>query len=379
MMRIALDYTAALTQHAGIGRYVRELARALIPLLGSQEELVLWHGRVVAPVAREWPESAPVREVELPFSPTWVTRLWQRLRVPLPLERFTGSLTVSHGPDFVAPPSRAPCLVTVHDLSFIVVPQYAHPRLRVYLATAVPRSVRRASAVITVSEQVRREVVEYFGLPAERVIAIPHGVTSCLGPLREEEARDTLSRLGVHEPYFLMVGTIEPRKNHLGALEAFAMLASRYPEVSLVVVGRPGWLSEPIMRALHEAAARLPVRYLGPVTNRDLAALYSRSLALVYPSWYEGFGLPILEAMACGTCVITTGGGAPAEMAGDAALTITPGQPETLADAMERLIADAALRQRLAECGKRRAAAYSWDRTARLHLELYRQISEGAG
>jgi len=374
-MRVALDYTAALTQQAGIGRYVRELAQALVSLLVDQGELVLWHGRLTRSCHGQWPEDTPVREVELPLPPVWVTRLWQRLRLPLPLEHFTGQLSVSHGPDFVIPPSRAPSVVTIHDLSFLVAPQYTHPRLRAYLTAAVPRSLQRASAVIAVSEQVRREVIEHYGLPAERVIAIPHGVASGLAEPPDNQAQGTLARLGVREPYFLMVGTIEPRKNHLAALDAFALLASRHPDLSLVIAGRPGWLAEPIMRAIHEAGARLPVRYLGPVADADLPALYARSVALVYPSWYEGFGLPVLEAMACGTVVITSEGGAPAEVAGDAALAVPPDRPEALAEAMERIVNDSALRGRLAKEGRRRAASFSWERAARQHLELYRRLA----
>jgi glycosyltransferase involved in cell wall biosynthesis len=374
-MRVALDYTAALTQQAGIGRYVRELAQALVLLLVDQDELVLWHGRLTRSCHGQWPEDTPVREVELPLPSVWVTRLWQRLRLPLPLEHFTGQLSVSHGPDFVIPPSRAPSVATIHDLSFLVAPQYAHPRLRAYLTAAVPRSLRRVSAVIAVSEQVRREVIEHYDLPAERVIAIPHGVTSGLAEPPEGQAQGTLARLGVREPYFLMVGTIEPRKNHLAALDAFALLASRHPDLSLVIAGRAGWLAEPIMRAIHEAGARLPVRYLGPVADADLPALYARSVALVYPSWYEGFGLPVLEAMACGTVVITSEGGAPAEVAGDAALAVPPDRPEALAEAMERIVNDSALRGRLAKEGRRRAASFSWERAARQHLELYRRLA----
>lgn len=374
-MRVALDYTAALTQQAGIGRYVRELAQALVSLFGDQGELILWHGRLPASCRSQWPEDAPVREVELPPPPIWVTRLWQRLRLPLPLERFTGQLSVSHGPDFVIPPSRAPSVVTIHDLSFLLSPQHAHPRLRAYLTAAVPRSLQRASAVIAVSEQVRREVIEYYNLPPNQVVAIPHGVTSGLTAPADDQAQRTLARLGVREPYFLMVGTIEPRKNHLATLDAFALLASRYPDLSLVIAGRPGWLAEPIMRAIHEASARLPVRYLGPVADADLPALYARSVALVYPSWYEGFGLPVLEAMACGAAVITSEGGAPAEVAGDAALAVPPDRPEALAEAMERIVNDSALRGRLAKEGRRRGASFSWERAARQHLELYRRLA----
>ncbi|MCM8749756.1 glycosyltransferase family 4 protein [Thermomicrobiaceae bacterium CFH 74404] len=376
-MRVALDYTAALTQQAGIGRYVRELAQALAPLFEPEERLVLWHGRLPKRCAGPRPGGAAVQDVELPLSPEWVTRLWQRLRAPLPLEWFTGPLGLSHGPDFVVPPSRAPSVVTIHDLSFLVVPQYAHPRLRAYLSAAVPRSLQRVSAVIAVSEQVRQEVIEHYRLPPERVVAIPHGVTTGLAAPPVDQSRRTLDRLGIREPYFLMVGTVEPRKNHMTALEAFSLLAPRYPGLALVIAGRPGWLSDPVMQAIRAAGARLPVRYVGPVADGDLPALYARSVALIYPSWYEGFGLPVLEAMACGTAVITSVGGAPAQVAGEAALVVPPGRPEALAEAMERVIDDSALRQRLVQEGQRRVPSFSWERAARQHLELYRRVARG--
>ena len=375
-MRLGLDVTAALAQSAGIGRYVRELVKALLPSLASGEKVVLWHGRLARRKLLTRPVSSAISEIELPLPPAWVTRLWHRVQVPIPLEHFTGRLTVSHGPDFVAPPSRAPCIVTVHDLSFVVVPEYAHPQLRSYLTTALPRSLRRASAVITVSEQVRQELLDHYRLQPDLVVTIPHGVSTTLMLPADVDTEQVLSRLGVCQPYFLMVGTIEPRKNHLGALKAFVQLAERHPEASLVVTGAPGWLSEPILRALGEAAARHSVRLLGPVPDRDLAVLYSRCAALVYPSWYEGFGLPILEAMAAGAPVITSNVGALAEIAGDAALTVAPGRPEELMLAMERVLCEDVLRQQLAEAGLRQARAYSWERAARMHLDLYRRVSD---
>lgn len=374
-MRVAIDYTPALTQRAGIGRYVRELVHHLLPLLQDRDELVLWHGRLPSATA-QWPELGErVREVELLLSPEWVTRVWQRLRLPVRIERFTGPLSASHGPDFVVPPSRAPAVVTVHDLSFVVTPQFHHPRLRAYLCAAVPRALTRAATVIAVSDLVRRELIDYYRLPEERVTVIPHGIPRDLLDPPATDPIALLERLGVRQPYVLMVGTIEPRKNHQTVLRAFAWLAQRRPELALVIAGRPGWLAEPILSAIHEARARYRVHLLGPVNDDELRALYTHALALLYPSWYEGFGLPVLEAMACGTAVITSEGSAPAELAGEAALTVRPDRPEEIVDALETVATDSAVRERLVAKGHERASHYTWERAAKRHLDVYRALA----
>ncbi len=374
-MRVAIDYTPAIAQGAGVGRYARSLVEALLRSgLEPEDRLVLWAARPKRLVARP-PESEWVEVRALPLSERWVTIGWQRLRLPLALERLIGPVDVAHATDFVAPPSHAPAIASVHDLSFLIAPQFAHPRLRRYLSGAVPRTLRRVSRVVAISEATARDIERCYGFPRERIAVIPVGVDPMFRPASEAERERVLERLGISTPYLLIVGTVEPRKNHLTLLRAFERLHPRYPDVALVIVGRPGWLSEPIVAAIERAAESLPIRHLRSVTDADLPALYGASLALVYPSWYEGFGLPVVEAMACGAPVVTSRVGALAEVAGDAALLVDPADPDALADAMSALAEDGSLRAELIRRGAARAAQFSWSQAAEAHLRLYREVA----
>jgi glycosyltransferase involved in cell wall biosynthesis len=173
----------------------------------------------------------------------------------------------------------------------------------------------------------------------------------------------------------LIVGTIEPRKNHLAVLEAFEQVHAVHPGVSLVIVGSPGWLSEPIMDRIGQFAWRLPVRQLSNVDDNALPALYARSSALVYPSWYEGFGLPVVEAMACGTAVITSDRGAMAEVGGEDALLVSPDDTGAIARAMSQVLDDPDYRLGLTRGGIERARHYSWDAAATAYRRLYRDVA----
>ncbi len=172
-----------------------------------------------------------------------------------------------------------------------------------------------------------------------------------------------------------MVGTVEPRKNHLTALKAFAALYAKRRDASLVIVGNPGWLSEPIVAEIERASKSMAVRYLRFVDDTWIPSLYAGSVALLAPSWYEGFGLPVLEAMACGAAVITSDRGALPEVVGEDGLVVPPGDTEALAHAMERLLDDQQYRDDLAARGRERAEQFTWERAALDHIKLYREIA----
>ncbi|HET9017478.1 MAG TPA: glycosyltransferase family 1 protein [Thermomicrobiaceae bacterium] len=370
-----LDYTAALSQVSGVGRYTRSLVAALDRARPPDVDLALWSARVRPIRTQVLPRT--VREVPIPER--WLTVGWQRLRLPLPVEVLAGRADVVHAPDFVAPPHRAPAVVTIHDLSYLVTPQFAYPNLRRYLATAVPRGLRGSTGIVAVSRATAEDLTRFYDVDPARVTVIPEGVDPAFRAPADEVVVTVLDTLGIRRPYFLIVGTIEPRKNHLGVLTAFEQLARAHADVSLVIVGRPGWMSSEIMAAIDSAASRLSVHHLGGIDDEQLAALYAGSVALVYPSWYEGFGLPVVEAMACGTAVITSDRGSLAEVAGDDAVTVDPSSPESIAAAMESVLDDSAFRQGLIARGIERAATFNWDAAAAAHIDLYRRVVAADG
>jgi glycosyltransferase involved in cell wall biosynthesis len=381
-LRLAIDVTAGVNQGAGIGRVTRATVEALAALPAAPA-LTLFYCReptAVADAGSAWlaglaARHPAVRIRRLPLPPRWVTFFWLRHRLPLPAELVTGPVDVLLAPDFVAPPAaRARTIITVHDLSYLIVPQYADPGLRRYLTAAVPRALRRAAHVVAVSEATRRDLITRLGLPPERVSTVYNGVDPRFRPLDPAARAAARARLGLPERFVLTLGTLEPRKNHLGLLRAFARLAGAEPDLALVVGGRRGWLDQPIFDEVRRLGLEERVRFLGGVPDDDLPALYAAATAFAYPSWYEGFGLPPLEALACGVPVVASRAGALPEVCGEAALLVKPGDTDALAAALARALGDAALRAELARRGPAQAARFTWPATARRLLEVMARV-----
>jgi len=381
-VRIGIDYTAAVRQGAGIGRYCRELVRALARQEDGHEYVLLVAGRLSAPqmaaLRAELGDSPHFGLQPLWLSERWLNRLWHRLQIPLPVEAAAGRLDLFHSPDFTLPPVwRARTILTVHDLSFLRVPQYAEPNLRAYLEQAVPRSVRRADLVLADSQNTKDDVVELLHVPAERVWVVPAGVEPRFHRVADAtELARVQQAYGLTRPFILSVGTLQPRKNFTGLIEAYHLLrAQHHVPHQLVIVGGKGWLYEPILRRVAELGLQEEVRFLGFAADADLPALYSLADLFAWPSFYEGFGIPVLEAMACGTPVVASNVSSLPEVVGDAGLMVTPGDGEALADALRRLLTDATLRADLIARGHAQAARFTWERAAQLLLQAYQQAA----
>lgn len=374
-MRVGLDVTAAVSQGAGIGRYTRELLRALAAA-ESQPDYRLFFASRTRP--HPLPPLGPnFRVTALPFHDIWLARLWHRARLPLPVELLTGRLDLFHSPDFTLPPVRrgTPTLLTVHDLSFVRDPASAAPGLRAYLNAVVPRSVARATHLLADSQATRDDLGELYGVPAERVTVLYCGVASIFRPVSDPAALAAArARYGLGAaPFIFSVSTLQPRKNYVRLIQAFARL--REPDLTLVIAGGKGWLYDAIFAEVERLGLRERVRFPGFVAEADLPALYSAARVLAYPSLYEGFGLPLLEAMACGTPVVTSTASCLPEVAGDAALLVDPTDVEALAQALGRAVADEALRADLIRKGAARAARFRWADAARQLLDLYGRLA----
>ncbi len=379
-MRIGVDYTSAARQSAGIGRFTRELIRAALSLDTDNEYRLLVAGRQPIAEAHLPPPSRGCRLVQTPVSERNLVRLWHRLQVPLPVEVFLGRLDIFHSPDFVLPPvARAVKVLTIHDLSFLRVPECADPRLRWYLGQVVPRSVRRADFLLADSQSTRHDLIELLGVPPDRVQVIYGGVDARFAPVEDEETlRRVRDRYARGRPYILAVGTLEPRKNYPTLIRAFARAReeARLPHV-LVIVGRKGWVYDPIFAAVDDLKLRDEVLFPGFVPDEELPALYSAADVLVTPSFYEGFGLPALEAMACGAPVIVSDVSSLPEVVGDAGVRIDPRDEAGLADALLRVIQDSALRAALRAAGLERARQFTWEGAARELLSVYARLGRG--
>ena len=370
-MRIAFDATAIPRLMAGAAVYTYELARALAAVDRDNEYVIFARGDHFddLPATRAGLRVVKVRAPSRPMR-----LVWEQAILPRRLRQL--GIDVLHSPHHTTPLPvrlRADCrrVVTFHDLTFFLIPERYPATRRLYFQTMTRLSARVADAVIVPSGAVREDVTRILRLPPRRVFAIPEAAGPAFRPQDAGAVEAVRRRYGLEGPFLLSVGSLEPGKNRERLLQAFARLRARGPTHTLVIAGQPAWRhegEEPLARRLGLADA---VRFLGHVPQADLPALYSGADLFVFPSLYEGFGLPALEALACGTPVVASNVSALPEVVGDAALQVSPLDVEALADAMERVLHDPRLRADLRERGLKRAAGFSWERAARETLAVY--------
>lgn len=322
-----------------------------------------------------------VRTVPIPLSPRLLTIIWQRLHLPLRVEYFTGRLDIVHAPDFVLPPTRARTMLTVHDLTFLLHPACFAPSLRRYLSQAVPRSLRRADLVLADSHATRSDVIRLLHVPPERCVVVYPGVSPRFCPLPASELEPVRQQLDLPPSFFLFVGTLEPRKNLVRLLEALALLApgGEGPDTAdepLVVVGRKGWLYEEVFATIQRLRLEPRVHMLDFVDDEMLPSVYNLSRVFVYPSLYEGFGLPVAEALACGTPVVTSAVASLPEVAGDAAVLVNPHTSEAIAAGIIQARRE---QERLRRAGPEQARRFTWEQSARSLREYYQRTGNRVG
>ncbi|WP_338847266.1 glycosyltransferase family 1 protein [Massilia sp. W12] len=384
-MKVVLSIEAIHPPLAGIGRYAWELATRL-PQFADVEQVRymsdgFWCGlppleslRGGAPAAGSAGGlKAGLRRIaaRLPAA----SALYQRVRPMLAARRLNQVREgVFHGPNFFVPQSRIPSVVTIHDLSVYRHADW-HPRLRVErMKRDVPQALQRAAAVITDSEAVRQEVLQQFNLPPQKVHTVWVGVDEAYQPRSAQQTAAVLQQYGLrHDGYSLFVSTIEPRKNLENLLAAYrALPPAERQQWPLVVAGGPGWLSDNIHQQLQQAHSEGWLHYLGFADQSHLPALYAGSRLFVYPSWYEGFGIPLAEAMASGVPVLTSNCSSMPEVAAGAALLVTPADVRDITENLRRGLQDEHWRAAARERGLARARELSWDACVRNTVNVYK-------
>lgn len=375
-MRICFDASPAVHHHAGVGRYTHELMASLIGLDHENEYCAFY----AAPRGTERPD-APLDRLT-----ARTTRLSTRsLRMCTLLAYFSGvamdrwlpPCEVFHATDYLLPPlRRAGTVLTIYDLTFQFFPEYHLPLNRWYLALMLARYARRAGAIIATSESARRDVTRLMQIPPEKVRVIYLGVNPVFRPIHDTaELARVRQKYDLPARFILYFGTIEPRKNLLTLLEAYhALLARDAAMPDLVIAGRKGWLHQPIFQRVHELGLETRVHFTGWVDEKDVPALMNSAQVFAYPSLYEGFGLPPLEAMACGTPVICSNVASLPEVVGEAGILAEPRDVSALASALVRVLNDESLRTDLSARGLAQARKFSWERAARETLAVYQAV-----
>ena len=377
-MPTCLDLSAVAHERAGLARYAASLAQALlalgVPLTAFVNDSRESH--LQPPLS-----DLPTLTANLPRKP------W-RLRAALsyfggpPMDSAFPNVTLFHAAAHLLPKlTQARSVFTLHDVAYRLYPQYHLLQNRLYLTLMMPRFLARADAVICVSEHTRRDALRYYPrLDPAKIHVIPEGVEPHFRPPAHlAELAPIRAKYGLPERFILYVGTIEPRKNLPTLLEAYAVLRQHLPEVGLVIVGGKGWLYESFFQALKRLGLEQHVKLTGYVPEADLPKIIACARVFAYPSEFEGFGLPPLEAMACGVPVACSNASSLPEVVGDAGLLLPPHDGHAWQSALYNLLTDVELRSDLRERGLARARQFTWEETARRTLEVYQRVEQASG
>ena len=373
-MAIYLDVSAAAHGRAGLGRYAASLARALVDAAAGRFALFYNRGRETRLPAGL--EHVPTRSVRAGYKP-WRMAVWLGQLARIGFNRLVPDAELFHATEHLLIPLRGvPTVLTVHDLIFYLFPEHHKPLNYWYLNLALPLYCHRATAIIAVSEASKRDLVRCWGLDPARITVVHEAADPRFRPASPAAIAAVRRRYGLPPRFLVTVGVIEPRKNLSRLLDALAILR-RDEDVHLVIVGGKGWLTMGFFRKLESFAHRQAVTLTGYVPDEDLPAVYGAATVCVQPSLYEGFGLPLLEAMACGVPVVCSRASSFPEVGGDAARYFDPTDVEGMAEAIRAVWRDEALRAEMRAQGLVQAARFSWARAARETIAVYERVLAG--
>ena len=355
-------------RRAGIHRYISELIRHLpasddyrVTVFSNNSEILAQEGAISID-SSVWPTQRRAARI-----------LWEQFALPIAAAR--QKLDLLHGMAFVAPYLRScPTVVTVYDLSFLHYPERYPALQRIYLSSQTRRSCRAARRVVVISQSTARDIERWYNIPREKIDIVAPGVGSEFGPIDKERVATFRTEMGLTEPFLLHVGTLQPRKNIPFLVKALAKL--KRPRLKLILVGGKGWNFDDIFREVEKHGLESQVEFRGYVPDSELALWYNSAAMTIFPSLYEGFGLPILEAMACGSPVIGANTSSIPEAAGQAALLYEPDDMAALINHIETILDVPPVTARMREDGLKQASNFSWHRAGRQMIAVYDRALE---
>jgi len=372
---ITIDVSAGVNVSAGLGRYTRSLVNEMLPMMDTTPTLFYNHIKGRSQFPREW-ETLPTKHVNWGYKP-WRMAVLMGQHMRLPFNRLVPKTTVFHATEHLLMPlGNTKTVMTVHDLIFKLFPEH-HKRLNYwYLNHAMPLFVSRADHVIAISEATKRDLIQYYNTPTEKITVIYEAAAPHFKPQSPETISQVKKQYNLPEQYIVVVGTIEPRKNYSRLLEAIHHLKRDFPDVGLVVVGSKGWLYEPFLEKIRTLNAEPWVHFPGFIPDEDLPAIYAGATLMAMPSIYEGFGLPILEAMQCGTPVVSSNAASLPELGGNAALYFSPTNIDEMVQQIKNVIEDAQLQDIMRQKGYVQAQRFSWKQAAIETLSIYKMLQK---
>lgn len=373
-MTIYVDVSAAVNSRAGLGRYARSLAQALIDELDTPP--TLFYNRTDQ--AQDIPEWArvPRRSIRIGYKP-WRMMIWQGQLFRIAFNRLVPGARLFHATEHLLMPLRdVPTVMTVHDLIYKLFPQH-HKKLNYwFLNLAMPLFVRRADAIIVVSQATKNDLIRHYGTPDNKITVVHEAAAPHFHVVSDSEVARVRAKYELPDRFLLAVGTIEPRKNLTRLAESLARLRQDDRDLQLIVVGAKGWLYDDFFARLESLGVQNAVRLLGYVPDDDLPAIFRAATVYVMASLYEGAGLPVLEAMACGAPVVSSRESSMPELGADVARYFNPYDVDHMTDVIGMVLGDEKLRAQMAAAGPERAAHFSWQRAARETLAVYRSVMQ---
>jgi glycosyltransferase involved in cell wall biosynthesis len=374
VVTIYVDVSAAVHQTAGLARYARSLTEALVANHGGKYDFGLFYNRSGQDERLAGLQALSTRTVPL-GSKLWRMAVLMGQRMRIGFDRLLPDAELLHATEHLLLPARGiPTVLTVHDLIYYLFPAY-HKRLNYwYLNAAMPLFVRQADQIIAISQSTKRDLMRVYGVPGGKISVIYEAASPDFRPASSHAVAAARARYNLPDHYILALGTIEPRKNLIRLVDALRLLRKKDPSLALVIVGSAGWLYQDFFQHVEKLDDPRAVLLSGFVPDEDLPAVITGASTYVLASLYEGFGLPILEAMACGTPVACSSTSSLPELGGTAARYFDPTDTQGMATAIEPILTERPLRERMRELGLQQAAQFSWERAARETIAVYERL-----